>query len=514
MKGVSKHLILISSLCLFLIFLPLINKVNFMQNDDWNRTTSVERFLKGDFSLLPVTATTFYTQGILGTVFASVFGMSKLPYLTLIVSVLNFFFFAMIVEKFFRMSKFSSIVNGLILFFNPLHMYSSIGFMTENYTLLMVLISLFFFLQYEQDRQSKFFLFSNLFSVLGFFCKQNAVVLTVSILFYFLVRKKYKEALVQFLTVSGLLLFYFLAFPKTPEMADKGLILNHLSDFGYTFSLIYGILIVTTSFVAGIVLQAIINAYRNTAKTKKRYLNIALLLTLAVTVFLLFGSQFKPGKISWEEYPYFENTFERTGFLPRTVQGTKYHFTANYDLFKYWDGLSKIILCLTIASFILYRKKVVNLYSIYLFGYLLLMVFTSVFFDRYILNIIPFAILFFLYVYEINDTKIFKLVTTVFALFLIFFSTQLAIDFVVTHNYIWSKSNELVLNGTAKDDIFATGAWKKVNGISRNYKYLFTYDSPEKNPELSSTFNLIEKHPTHFPGSIFVDPAIYLYIRK
>ena len=36
-----------------------------MQNDDWNRTTSVIRFLSGDFSLLQKTATTFYTQGIL-----------------------------------------------------------------------------------------------------------------------------------------------------------------------------------------------------------------------------------------------------------------------------------------------------------------------------------------------------------------------------------------------------------------------------------------------------------------
>ena len=79
------------SIILFLFYIPLIAKVNFMQNDDWNRTTSIVRFLSGDTSLLQVTSTTFYTQGILGFLFSMIFGWQRLPYLTFIISVLNFY---------------------------------------------------------------------------------------------------------------------------------------------------------------------------------------------------------------------------------------------------------------------------------------------------------------------------------------------------------------------------------------------------------------------------------------
>jgi hypothetical protein len=81
-RFLSKHFPVfeIVTVILFLLFFKMISKVNFMQNDDWNRTTSVLRFMSGDTSLLELTATTFYVQGMLGVVFASIFGINKLPF--------------------------------------------------------------------------------------------------------------------------------------------------------------------------------------------------------------------------------------------------------------------------------------------------------------------------------------------------------------------------------------------------------------------------------------------------
>lgn len=48
-KYLKKNISLIECVAavLFILFIPLIARVNFMQNDDWNRTTSVIRFLAG-----------------------------------------------------------------------------------------------------------------------------------------------------------------------------------------------------------------------------------------------------------------------------------------------------------------------------------------------------------------------------------------------------------------------------------------------------------------------------------
>ena len=125
MKTVKKYIpLVLLSTAVFLLFIPLINKVNFMQNDDWNRITSVARFMRGDFTLLPVTATTFYTQGLLGMVFSYVFGVSKLPFLTLLFSVLNLFIFSVILNRFFNLSRINSFLIGLFVFFNQFHIYS------------------------------------------------------------------------------------------------------------------------------------------------------------------------------------------------------------------------------------------------------------------------------------------------------------------------------------------------------------------------------------------------------
>jgi len=512
------------SLLLFLVFVPLIQKVNFMQNDDWNRTTSVIRFLHGDFSLIQKTATTFYTQGILGCLFSLVFGWKKLPFLTLLFSVLNFYLLMKILLNHSNLSKIKSCILSLLLFFTPLHMYSSIGFMTENYTLFFILFSIYFFLSYEKRSKAKDFVLFNLGGLLAFFSKQNGIIIQVASIPYFLLKKKYKEALMQSFFILSVFSCYYFLFPRTDEMKDKDFLFENILNVQYSYSLVYGILVVVSSFILPVLFNFVLSAYLSKKKDIKL---ILILIASSVLCFIFLNKWFIPGKISWEEYPYFENTFERTGFFPRSISGTKYQFRWNYDLYKYWDAVSKILLSLTIPCLFLYKKKIINIYSISIVGYAILMIFVKTFFDRYLLPLIPLFILFFLYINPqlffaaSLSSKVFKmfsftttLTSVLFVLFTAFLSMQMSIDFVLTNNYVWERSENLVNSGTSPSSIKATMAWEKLHGLSSKPKYLFSFDDYVKNPGLRNSYSLIEKKEIDYPANIFIDSAIYLYQGK
>jgi len=473
MKMIKKYIpLILFSTAVFLLFIPLINKVNFMQNDDWNRVTSVARFMRGDFTLLQVTATTFYTQGLLGMVFSYVFGIGKLPFLTLLFSVLNLCIFSITLYLFFNMNRINSFLISLLVFFNPLHIYSMIGFMTENYTLLFLLLSLFFILFYDKSNKLYYLISSNVLGALAFLCKQNGIVLYVATIPYFLIKKRYKDALFQALSLSMVAIGYYIFFPITNEMRSKNFLFRHIEDISYTYSLVYGTIIVLASFLLPLVVISIYKfAKENISHFSKKYYVLIIAISLSIGIFMGLNRYFQPGKISWEEYPYFENTFERTGFLPRTVHGTKYQFKMNYDLYRFWDLAAKILCAVIIACLFFFRKRVINLFSIYIAGYLLLMVFTETFFDRYILMVVPFGILFLIHTFDIKNNSLLTLIVLPFVLFLALFSTQMAYDFVYSQNYIWAKSESLVSAGVSPKDICSSGAWLKLNGIDTQPKY-------------------------------------------
>ena len=105
----------------------------------------------------------------------------------------------------------------------------------------------------------------------------------------------------------------------------------------------------------------------------------------------------------------------------------------------------------------------------------------------------------------------FSLTTFIFVAFTAFLSIQMSIDFVLTNNYVWEKSESLVSNGISPEHIKATMAWEKVYGVSSKPEYLFSFDDYNKNPELYSTHTLVENKIFTYPGSIFIDSVVYLY---
>jgi len=507
----KKYFAEIFSVFIFALLIPVYSLVNFYQNDDWNRNTSILRFLAGDFKLLDVTATTFYSQGFLGFFWALILGVEKIPFLTLLISVLNFYIFYKIISLKYNFKISISIIIALILFFNVFHAYSSVGFMTENYLLFYFLLAIYFFSKFQKDNKNSNLWLSNIFSFFGFYAKQNALIFPVGLAIFFLINKKWQELKIQVVSIFSILTSYYLFFPRTGEMQDKDFNFLNLLNFNYSFSLIYSILI----YLAFFSLPFIFSFFYE--RSRKINLKIILLwLPLSVILYTTFNYLFKPGEISWEEFPYLENTFERTGFLPRTLSGTKYQFKYNYDFYFYLDLISKISIAILFSYLIISKDRFKFLNNPYLFSLIVglgLMIFVEVFFDRYILLLVP---LIYLYLLDLikEESLLFKIAISFYCLFISYFAYFLTLDFIYTQNYVWTKSRELVSKNLAlPQEINATGAWKKVYKLE-NPKYLFTYDSFSKNKELKNSYELIEEKEINYFGNLFINSKVFLYKQR
>lgn len=505
---ISKYYITFAAIFIGIFGYPLVLKVNFWQNDDPFYYRNVLNFLNGNFILLQETAPTFYSQGILALLWSSIFGISSLPLLTFIISILNFYIFSKIIELKFSFSKITNILIGLVLFTNFLHSYSSIGFMTDNYLLFFILLAIYYFEKFEKMGKNIYIHLSNIFSLLAFFVKQNSLVFLFATSIYFLIKKQYKDFFNQIIYLISISLFYFFIFPQTSEMKDKNFSLSKIIHFDDVFSLTYGILIICAFYTIPLILTSVFEYI----KTNFDYKKIILLTILSASFFIFLNSNFRIGKMSFQEFPYFENVFERTGFYPRTIHGTKYQFRFNFDYFRYSDLVSKILVSCFISLLILKFTKIINIYSISLFGLFFLMLFVSSFFDRYILLFIPFSIILILYFYR--DSFFSKLLLGFFVLYQFVFSYMFSIDFINTNNFIWSKSQDLVKNGVSAQDIYATSAWGDVYGKSSSIGYLFSYDSAEVNSEIKEKFDLVEIKDFTDRASLFINPKIYLYKSK
>lgn len=262
-----------------------------------------------------------------------------------------------------------------------------------------------------------------------------------------------------------------------------------------------GVLIVVTAFYLPLIL-AIVKIPKSLDKAF--LIKYAVILLLCVVLYLIF---FKPNVISWAEFPYFENTFERMGFYPRGIHGTKYHFMGSHDLYLYWDLFAKIALLIFLPYFFLNIKKFLDINVLFIVVYLGIMLVTDTFYDRYIMIILPFVL--FALARNLRLTFSQKALMSVFILGMGFYSLQMSFDYVVRNNYVWAKALSLEVEN---DEILANHAWNaKFKSSAKNNKYLFSYDSLEVNPELTCCYYLVEKKSLHYPLSIFLEPNLYLY---
>jgi len=496
----------LTSVLIILMLIPVFSLVNFQQNDEWVYYKNILNILSGSFTLHEKTAPTFLTIGLMASFWSILFGIKAIPFLTLLISVANFYIFAKIIDLKFKFSKIMTIFVSGILFTNFLHSYSMIGFMTENYLIFFLLLSIYYFEKYEITSDKKFIHLSNLFSILTFFVKQTGIIFLTATACYYLIKKEYKKLKIQLIYLFSVVTVYLILFPKTSEMDKKGFNFDNLSEPFYIYSLIVGILLYLSFFTLPLIFISIKKFIFLNHKSLKI---LFLFLVSTILIFFLSYKFFKPEFLAWQEFPYFQNVIERTGFLPRTLNGTKYQFKYNFVYWKYSDLISKIALSVSLVFILFNFRKIMNVYLISIFGFLTLMVFVSPFFDRYILYALPLVVI--LFCYFIKDSIFSKITVVLFVLYQSYFSYFWSLDYIYSHNYVWNKSIEISKYHDPYD-MLSSGAWTNTYGRNRvNPKYIFTYDSPTKNPDLLQSYNVIDVRKIDFYGNLFINPEIYLY---
>ena len=181
-------------------------------------------------------------------------------------------------------------------------------------------------------------------------------------------------------------------------------------------------------------------------------------------------------------------------------------------MYYYWDLVSKVLFSVFVSYVIVFRKKVVNLYSILAIVYIGMLITTETFYDRYLHIIVPVTLLFLAKEY-FQENRYTKAILFGFILFLVFFSYQLSNDFILVNKFVWNRALEISeTEGIDKKYIQGTNAWKlNFRNTGRDYLYNFSYDSPQVNEGYACCYTLVEEKTINFPGSIFVSPKIYLY---
>lgn len=493
----NKRLIYILSLIsisLFLALLPLSLKVVGTQNDDWVYYKMLVSFMNGNFKLDSYTAATFYLQGFLALVFANLFGFSKIPVLTLLVSCLSFFIVSLAVYKFFYSNIKLSIIIGLLFFVNPLFMYSIWGFMTENYFILFLVFSIYFILAYEKYNEKKYIALTNISIFLGYLVRQFSFAISLAFGLYLLAKRDYKRGIIQLGLFFLLIIFHYYIFPKTPVMLERGFELENLVKLRNAITFTYVNFIYIAAFILPLIFLLFVNS------DKKVYL-----ILLAILLFAMSYVSFKPKILAWREFYYHQNTLERTGFFPRGINGTKYSFKGIYDLYKYWDIVAKISAVTLLSYIIVHYKKTVNFFSIFIVIYSGLLLISPILYDRYLLPLFPISIFFCLT--QIKQSKQVFLVIP-FLIFLGFYVYNFSMDYVLANNFVWTESEKLVLKDRINAiDIYSTHGWRK-SYLERKPLYLFSYDPPSI---VRCCYTLVEKEKIYFPFSFFIEPNIYLY---
>lgn len=509
----SKKL-LIFCLLLFLVLLPLSLSIKFKQNDEWVYYLMVENFLKHHFILQQNVSATFYLQGMMGMMFALVFGISKLPVLTLLVSVLTFYIFCLILTNHYKVRLHEAIILGLFLFLNPIFVYSMWGFMTENYFMLFFILSLYFLIAYNKGGKLRDILLADVFIFLAYFVRQFSFITLSAFVGYLILHKKYKVAFIQTTFLVLLLFFNFYVFPQTPEMYDGRLHLSNLGLPSYIFNTIFSIIINVLVFIFPLVILSFLHGIKNFIKVNNVRVKVIGISIISIVMFISIFSYSRILDTEFfrdEDFPYMGNVFEVTGFFPKGPLGEKYQYVGQSYLFPYMDILGKVSILIFIVVLVLNYKKLANYYFLFILNFLILLLISPVIYDRYILPLIP---VFILLLYELSKEYISKISSKlfmfVFLLGLLFIVYQFSMEFIITKNYIWTSALNVVKNQKAERDSLNVGnSWVRLYGVGTNI-YFYSYTTNIKKREKKVNYNAIRMLNVNYPLSFYKDPKIYL----
>ncbi|HLD50725.1 hypothetical protein A3K34_03730 [candidate division WWE3 bacterium RIFOXYC1_FULL_40_10] len=513
----STRLFLLVAAALFFLLLSVSLNIDYVQNDEYIHYQTVNNFLGGNFTLPAYLASTFYTQGILSALFSSLFGLGNLPILTALLSSLTIFVFMLLLNRIMTLSPLQTILTGLLLFLNPIYLYSSLGFMTEIYFLFFFMLSLYYFYTYQKLPDSKNLVFFFLFSILSFFVRQIGLCTLLAASFFFFRKRSFKLGFTSLATAIALGVFYMALFPKTTQMSASFLAAETILNPERLFSYIGITAIYLSVFITPLVPTFVLS----TTKKSRILLFIIITITLGLAIKLFFQPQSIKHttvnqnyeldiKFSAEYFPYLGNTFGRKGFFQENLAGEKYSYEVSDKLFYLLEVLGKIMAVSLIALAVMNWRKLLNFECLYLMFTVAFFIVSPRVYDRYLISLITVAIIL---VVKVSKPATYLLIP--FLILLAFLDYQYTSDFFAVNKYVKQRTDELLKSeNISEKDIKADNSWNVTHpNKTGKWKYYFEYKGTEKQKVDDGNFTLVEKHKITFPFSFYSDSYVYLYKR-
>jgi len=471
MKDKYIYLILFS---LFILATVLVNPMgNFPLNDDWTHTWAIANYLKTNNFIYPAWLSShMHLPIIYGLVLSKIFGFSftLLRFTNIFFSFLTLIIFFNICQE-FKVKKVLSFLLTLVFFFNPLFFNLTYTFMGDIPALFFLLLAFYLFLLGFRINNNKFILGGSFITIFGFFIRQTNVLLLPAVLIYYLYKNKFNFQKIFILFIFPLFLlliiYYFLAFYNLlPGQVEARFLGEGLSYFNHFFSNFYYFILLLAFFLLPLSLSLFFkNKY--ICKDYRFYISFFILLFFSFDyLFLDLG-----------------NIISLSGLGPSNLvlQG-KIDF---HNLIIY--RIINSIIIFTIPLYFLFSKKI-KIHFIYLFSFFyLLLILPILSFDRYLLMILPIALIYFASLLEKYNYSqfIFIFITILFAIY----STLATYNYLEWQRVRWSLADSLIKENISREDI--------EGGYEMNGWYLYNKDLGHENTPFWAPWYVRDISPGH-----------------
>lgn len=277
----------------------------FPLNDDWAYSKSVwSLYENGKFSMNNWPAMTLVAQVYWGTLFCKVISLSflSLRTCTLITGLAGVIVFYKITNV-LAVDNWTRLCATLLVFFNPFFFSLSYSFMTDVHFFSFMLFSIFFFIRYLESRKISAVIWATLFSIIATMIRQPGILIPLSFTAVVMLKRMDLKSIIVsvcsfLLTLSSLLIYY----KYSPQVESQG----NLAGFNELLKAIHTLgnyQVLTRSSVTllytGLFLLPLMMVYWNNIKNfiVGSKLIAGIIIVLAIVFFVLKGEPYPAGNI-------------------------------------------------------------------------------------------------------------------------------------------------------------------------------------------------------------------------
>jgi hypothetical protein len=467
-RTLKKHIPDLFLIILWILLILIINPIGeFPLNDDWAYAKSVKQTLEtGSYFFPDWPAMNLFFQTYWGVLFCLPFGFSftALRISTLVAGIIGILFFRRLIYDYSASNK-TSFFATLLLFFNPLYLNLSFSFMTDVPFVTLCVVSLYYFTKWNEKKYWRYLFMGTIFSLLSILIRQIGILIPLAFLASILINSKKNILYILkgiipliFAIITHLAFSYWLkqtgritpAYKANGEISRLFDVFN-LSVFDLFLQIISRfriILMYLGIFCLPLLILKSPHLFMSFWKHQKIKL-FSILLLWVILIIPFFKNYFQPFQ---------GNLIYNLGIGPKLLKDTyilgfnKAPMLGDIGLFILSSiGILSSLLCLLHIFKSLAIKKnepqKSNNYFI-IFSIIIYSGFLSIsyFFDRYILLLVPFALIILSKKTNVNTTKwqkIFAIIT---------FSVICFFSIAATHDYLaWNKARWNALNFLMKE---------------------------------------------------------------